>query len=123
MRPTEIYVRPVLAALEKFPIAGMAHITGGGVPGNLVRILPKNITAVIDRSAMPRPRILELIASEGVATEEMDRTFNGGVGFIVATPKTSAEELCRFLRRRRVRARIIGRTIKGRRGVTYENGG
>jgi phosphoribosylformylglycinamidine cyclo-ligase len=123
LRPTRIYVRPVLAALERFPIAGMAHITGGGIPGNLVRILPAGITAVVDRGRLPRVRVLDLIAGDGgVGVEEMDRTFNAGLGFVIAVRAKAAEELCSFLRRRKVPARIVGRTIKGQRGVEYEEG-
>ena len=51
----------------------------------------------------------------------MDRTFNAGIGFIIAVPARSADELCTFLRRRRIPARVVGRTIKGRRDVAYED--
>jgi phosphoribosylformylglycinamidine cyclo-ligase len=121
LEPTRIYVRPVLAACAKFPIKGMAHITGGGLAGNLVRVLPKGITAVIERSALPKMPILELIAKQGnVAQSEMDRTFNSGVGFTIVVPTKYAAELRTFFRRRKVPAHIIGRTVSGRRGVRIE---
>ncbi len=120
LEPTRIYVRPVLAACEKFNVKGMAHITGGGLIGNLVRVLPKGIAAVIDRDALPRLPILELIATEGgVSQREMDRTFNNGVGFVMVVPKATAADVCTFLRRRKIAARIIGKVVAGKRGVRF----
>jgi phosphoribosylformylglycinamidine cyclo-ligase len=123
LEPTRIYVRPVLAACEKFAVKGMAHITGGGLTGNLVRVLPKGIAVVIDRSALPELPILRLIAKEGgVAQAEMDRTFNNGIGYTLVVPKHSANDVCRFFRRRKVPAHIIGSTVSGRRSVRFGAG-
>ncbi len=123
MRPTKIYVKPVLAALERFSIVGMAHITGGGLPGNLVRVLPPGLRATIHRPALPQKPLFDLIQNKGdIAQDEMDRTFNCGIGFTVLVRKRIAEEVCRFFRRRKVGARVIGEIGKGRRRVVYDDG-
>ncbi len=120
LKPTRIYVRPVLAALQKFPIRAMAHITGGGIPGNLVRSLPDGVQAVIERSAIPTLPVFELIRDRaGVRRPEMDRTFNCGIGYTMIVPARQAEELCRFLGRRQVRACILGEVMTGPRRVRY----
>jgi len=120
LEPTTIYVRPVLAALGKFAIRGMAHITGGGIPGNLVRVLPKNVVAVIDRARLPRMELFETLQAAGrISRAEMDRTFNCGIGYCVIVDADEAEPLCRFFRRRSVPATVIGEIRRGRRGVRY----
>ncbi len=120
LTPTAIYVKPVLGALREFPVKAMAHVTGGGIPGNLVRVLPRGCAAVIERSALPRLEILERIETEGrVARAEMERTFNAGIGFLLVVSRKHGDALCEFLRRRRVRARVVGRIVAGRRGVRF----
>lgn len=123
LEPTKIYVRPVLAATNKFAIKGMAHITGGGIPGNLVRALPKGIGAVVDRATFPQLPIFDLIRERGgIAQSEMDKTFNCGVGYVMIVKPRDAEGLCAFLKRRGLAARIIGHTVTGRRKVSYKRG-
>lgn len=120
LRPTRIYVRPVLAALERFRVKAMAHITGGGLPGNLTRTLPKGCGAVIERESLPSLPIFGLIEEAGgVARAEMDRAFNCGIGYTMVVPKRQAAELCTFLRRRRFPASIIGQVVAGTRRVAY----
>jgi phosphoribosylformylglycinamidine cyclo-ligase len=118
--PTAIYVKPLLALIEKIDVHGMAHITGGGLPGNLVRALPTGLRAAIDRSAMPSLPIFELVREMGgVSRAEMDRTFNCGVGFTVLVKAADADKATAFLKRKGVTARAIGTIEKGRRGVVY----
>ncbi len=120
MSPTRIYVRPVLAALDRFRIKAMAHITGGGLPGNLPRVLPKGVGAVIERDSLPKLAVLELVQTEGRVTQgEMDRTFNCGIGYTIVVPAGQAGDLCTFMRRRRVPASVIGRIVAGPRRVRY----
>ncbi len=121
MEPTRIYVKPVLAALkEKLTIKAMAHITGGGISGNLPRVLPKGAVAVIDRSAMPLPELFREIRDAGKISEtEMERTFNCGIGYTIVTTPRDADRLCRFMGLRRTPTRIIGTIANGRRGVRY----
>jgi phosphoribosylformylglycinamidine cyclo-ligase len=120
LEPTAIYVKPVLGLLRRFDIRGMAHITGGGIPGNLVRILPPSVRAVIDRSSLPKVPILELVRHAGRISEaEMDKTFNAGVGFAIILPEAEAAGAVASLRRRGVSARPIGVIERGRRTVRY----
>src|SRR5213075_1273577 len=77
LEPTRIYVKPVLKLLDSVPVKGLAHITGGGLVGNVPRILPEKTRAVIDRASWPRPAVFEWLQSEGkVAEAEMHRVFN-----------------------------------------------
>ncbi len=123
LRPTRIYVRPVLAAVERFRIKGMAHITGGGIPGNLVRALPAGIGAVVDRATFPELAIFELIRERGnVSRKEMDKTFNCGIGYAMIVGHRDAPQICSFLKRRGIAARVIGHTQAGRRQVVYRRG-
>ena len=121
LRPTRIYARPVLAALERFSIKAMAHITGGGLAGNLKRVLPPGTGALVHRQAMPKMAIFDAIADRGgVARREMDRTFNCGIGYVAVVGSRQAQDLCTFFRRRRFPARIIGEIKPGKRTVRYQ---
>jgi phosphoribosylformylglycinamidine cyclo-ligase len=120
LTPTIIYVKPLLALLEKHDVHGMAHITGGGLPGNLVRALPDKTRAVIHRRAMPVLPIFEMVRERGrIARDEMDRTFNCGVGFTVIVPAGQAKAASAFLKRRGVKNGPLGVIEKGKRGVVY----
>ncbi|MCL2523350.1 MAG: phosphoribosylformylglycinamidine cyclo-ligase [Betaproteobacteria bacterium] len=92
MAPTRIYVKPVLAALKKVAIKGMAHITGGGLLENLPRVLPENTVADLDKAAWPRPRLFDWLQAEGqVAENEMHRVFNCGIGLALVVAAADAE--------------------------------
>ncbi len=109
LRPTRIYVSGVLPMLQQFSIKGMAHITGGGLPGNVPRILPEGLKAVIDTSTWEIPPIFELIEKLGpVAREEMYRTFNMGIGYILVTPPEEAAAIINALEEKDVSAIKIG---------------
>ncbi|ADZ70808.1 phosphoribosylformylglycinamidine cyclo-ligase [Polymorphum gilvum] len=92
MEPTRIYVRPLLAALnETTGIKALAHITGGGLPENLPRVLPAGATARIDLAAVAVPEVFRWLArTGGVAEREMLRTFNCGVGMVVVVAAAEA---------------------------------
>ncbi|MFN2426911.1 MAG: phosphoribosylformylglycinamidine cyclo-ligase [Candidatus Binatia bacterium] len=123
LTPTAIYVKPLLALIGKHDVHGMAHITGGGLPGNLVRALPKGLRAVIERRAMPSPAIFDAVRERGrVSRAEMDRTFNCGVGFTVIMKEADAGAAAAILKRRGVTSSVIGVVEKGRRGVSYSEG-
>jgi len=84
LRPTRIYVKPILQLLEKVPVKGLAHITGGGLLRNIPRILPESCRAIIRVGRWPVPGIFTSIAKEGnVPLEEMLQTFNYGIGMVV----------------------------------------
>ncbi|GAB6076160.1 phosphoribosylformylglycinamidine cyclo-ligase [Desulfurobacterium crinifex] len=89
LTPTKIYVKPVLKLLEEVEVKGIAHITGGGIPGNLVRILPESVDAVIKKGTWEVLPIFRFIQEKGnVSEEEMFKTFNMGIGLcIVVSPE------------------------------------
>ena len=85
MEPTRIYAKTILKLLAAAPVKGLAHITGGGLPGNVPRMLPKGTRAVIRKGSWPRPGLFDwLQQTGGVSEEEMFRVFNCGIGMVVA---------------------------------------
>ncbi|OZA29750.1 MAG: phosphoribosylformylglycinamidine cyclo-ligase [Hydrogenophilales bacterium 17-64-11] len=93
MEPTRIYVKPLLALLEKLPVKGMAHITGGGLTGNLPRCLPEGVAARVDQAAWTRPPLFDWLQQAGnVAPDEMLRTFNCGIGMCVVVAAADAAD-------------------------------
>lgn len=123
LRPTRIYVRPVLDLLRRHPpgtIHAMAHITGGGLPGNLPRVLPRGCRAVVRRDSWRVPPIFGLIERLGrVSRAEMDRTFNNGIGFVLVVAQARASQVLADLRRRRTGAVVIGDVTRGEHGLVY----
>ncbi|MEQ1592856.1 MAG: phosphoribosylformylglycinamidine cyclo-ligase [Thiobacillaceae bacterium] len=92
MAPTRIYVKPVLSLIEKLTVKGMAHITGGGITGNLPRCLPDTVTARIDQKTWTRAPIFDWLKQAGDVTEaEMLRTFNCGIGLCVVVSAADAD--------------------------------
>jgi phosphoribosylformylglycinamidine cyclo-ligase len=84
LEPTRIYVKPVLATLAKVPLKGIAHITGGGLTGNIPRVLPQGLMAKLDASTWARPKIFDWLKRYGSIDEpEMHRTFNCGIGMVL----------------------------------------
>jgi len=92
MAPTRIYVKPMLTLIKKLTVKGMAHITGGGITGNLPRCLPDTVAARIDQKAWTRAPIFEWIQQMGeISDAEMLRTFNCGIGFCVVVSAGDAD--------------------------------
>ncbi len=92
MAPTRIYVKPVLALMQKVQVKGMAHITGGGLLENVPRVLPENTVAELQKPAWPRPKLFDWLQQAGnVAEKEMHRTFNCGIGMVIVVPAEAAE--------------------------------
>jgi phosphoribosylformylglycinamidine cyclo-ligase len=111
--PTKIYVKPLLDLLENFRIHGMAHITGGGITDNLPRVIPAGCKAVIRRGSWPVHPIFKVLQHAGnVAEEEMLRTFNNGIGMILAVPGREVEGVIARLKRWREKAYPIGEIVK-----------
>jgi phosphoribosylformylglycinamidine cyclo-ligase len=109
LEPTRIYVKPLLALIEKLPPLAAAHITGGGLPGNLPRVLPEGTRAVIDARAWKRPAIFDWLQEGGnVADEEMYRTFNCGLGMVLVVNPKDAEAAVASLRQSGETATVIG---------------
>ncbi len=111
LEPTAIYVKPVLKALTKATVHGMAHITGGGVR-NLVRLKP-NVEFAITDPLEPQALFRELQALGGIEDEEMYQTFNMGMGYAMVAPADEAASVIQALRPA-VRARVVGEVRKGR---------
>ena len=118
LRPTQIYVRTV-RALPRGALKGMAHITGGGIMGNLPRVLPKGCAARVHLGTWPVPGIFTLLHRLGdVQRDEMFRTFNMGIGFVLVVGTPDASRVLAALRRRRQPAYVIGEVTRARRGAT-----
>ena len=84
MAPTRIYVKSLLALMRELPVKGLAHITGGGLTGNVPRILPETLTARLSRAAWPLPPLFQWLQRQGqIADAEMHRVFNCGIGMVV----------------------------------------
>jgi phosphoribosylformylglycinamidine cyclo-ligase len=118
LRPTRIYVRPVLKALGRYKVKrivrAMAHITGGGLPGNLPRVLPEGLTVRIKRNSWRVPPIFKLIAAKGpVDSIEMMRVFNMGIGFVMIVAPSFARSIMNRLRRMGERCWVLGKVRKG----------
>ena len=116
--PTRIYAKPIVKLLGKYKVkrivSGMAHITGGGLPGNVVRVLPDDLDAVIDTSAWAVPPIFNFLQAPGkIDRDEMLRVFNMGVGFVLIVRPTFADSVVRQLNRQGEQAFIIGEVVKG----------
>jgi phosphoribosylformylglycinamidine cyclo-ligase len=91
LAPTRIYVKPVLSLLDKLTVKGMAHITGGGITGNLPRCLPDTVAARIDPRAWTRAPLFDWLRTTGDVDEaEMLRTFNCGIGFCIVVAAADA---------------------------------
>lgn len=99
LAPTRIYVKSVLPLLEAVPVKGLAHITGGGLTGNVPRMLPPGTRAAIRAAAWPRPPLFDWLQREGgVAEDEMHRVFNCGIGMVVAVAADEAKRAAELLR-------------------------
>jgi phosphoribosylformylglycinamidine cyclo-ligase len=119
LEPTRIYADITRRLFARFPIKGAAHITGGGVTGNLPRVLPKGRRAVVERGSWPMPPIFDLIQKLGrVAQEEMDSTFNNGLGMILVVDRNVADGVRRSLRQIGEQSFVIGEIRKGLRGAS-----
>jgi phosphoribosylformylglycinamidine cyclo-ligase len=119
LKPTKIYVKPILELMKDFQLKGIAHITGGGLIENLPRILPNKTEAVIDSQAWPTPVIFDLIQNEGeIPLKEMYRTFNMGIGMAVVVDESDVEGILDKLKAIGEEAYIIGEIKKGDQSVT-----
>lgn len=114
LAPTRIYVQDVLDLMDTVQVKGMAHITGGGIPGNLPRCLPPHTRAILDESTWKRSPLFNLISETGrVERNEMFQTFNMGLGMVVVVPSADVPAALRRLESRQVEAWEVGRIEKG----------
>jgi phosphoribosylformylglycinamidine cyclo-ligase len=118
LAPTRIYVKPLLALLDEVEVHAMAHITGGGLPENLPRVLPDGHMATIELGSWRRPAIFDWLQAEGgIADAELYRTFNCGLGMALVVPQADAERTVSTLVRHGEQAWIAGRIDQGERRV------
>ncbi len=114
LAPTRLYVRPLLDLIAACDVHALAHITGGGLPGNVVRVLPADADACIDSKRWPRPEIFAWLQASGrVAEDEMLRTFNCGIGMVVAVAHADAERAADRLRAAGETVSVIGEIRTG----------
>lgn len=115
LEPTRIYVKPVREVFSPATVRAMAHITGGGLPDNLERVLPPGLGIVLDPGAWPVPLLFQWLAEAGnIKDEDMYRTFNMGIGFALVVDRDSAGSLCsRLAASLGAPAWIIGEVIEG----------
>jgi phosphoribosylformylglycinamidine cyclo-ligase len=118
LEPTRIYVRAVVKLLSQYKVKkvvhGMAHITGGGLVGNIPRVLPKDCDAVIRKTSWPVQKIFTFLQEKGPVEEsEMFRVFNMGVGFVLIVAEDFADSIKRKLTRYGEKVYRIGRITTG----------
>lgn len=111
LRPTRIYVKPLLSLMPEVPVCGMAHITGGGLVGNLPRVLPAGVRAVVDTRSWQRPAIFEWLQGQGnIDDDEMYRTFNCGIGMVLYVRPEHEALAIKLLAESGQKAFVIGHT-------------
>jgi phosphoribosylformylglycinamidine cyclo-ligase len=121
LAPTRIYVRPILALLKAVPIHGIAHITGGGLTGNIPRILPDNCDCRIDTTAWPRSEIFQWLQSEGsIDDTEMLRTFNCGIGLVIIVSSDTAAQAQQMLEASGETVYRLGEVQAGGQGIVFD---
>ena len=121
LTPTKIYVKPVLALLEKVDVKGISHITGGGFYENIPRSVPDGLCAKIDKSAVRVLPIFDMIASWGnIPERDMYNTYNMGVGMSVVVPAAEKDTALAILQDNGIDAYVIGEIIKGEEKVILE---
>lgn len=120
LTPTKIYVKQVLSLLEQYEIKAMAHITGGGFTENIPRVLPEGTKAEIDYGSWPILPIFTLVEEAGnISKPDMFRTFNMGIGMVLAVKQEDADGVLAKLEQLGESAYRIGRISAGERGVVY----
>jgi len=109
LEPTRIYCKAVLAVLERVPVKGMAHITGGGLLENVPRVLPDGTCAILRREAWPRPAIFDWLQRKGqVQDDEMHRVFNCGIGMVLIVDRADAQRAIGEFAGQGEQCRVIG---------------
>jgi len=118
LEPTRIYVRPIVKLLSQYKVKrvvhGMAHITGGGLVGNIPRVLPKDCNAVINKTSWPKHKVFTFLQNTGPVEEnEMYKVFNVGIGFVLIVAENFANSIAKKLKRFGEKIYKIGRITTG----------
>lgn len=122
LEPTRIYARIARRLFAAFPIKGCAHITGGGITGNLPRVLPKGRRAVLERGSWPVPPVFDLIQKLGrIHRDEMDRIFNNGLGLILVVDRKDAAGVQQVLKKIGEKSFILGEIRNGVSGASISS--
>jgi len=129
LKPTRIYVKPILSllrsaqyAVRSTPIKGIAHITGGAFYGKIPRIITKNKTFKIYKNSWPVPEIFKLIQKKGnVSEREMYSCFNMGIGMVLVVDKTFTNRVINNLAKYHMRSWVIGEVVKGNGEITFRS--
>ena len=114
LKPTKIYVKELKKLIAKDNIEAAAHITGGGLTGNLIRTLPKTVKPVFDTTAWEVPEIFKKIQRNGgIDPVEMERVFNMGIGIAMVVKKNNVDDVLSFAKRSKIAIRVIGEIVNG----------
>ena len=113
LAPTAIYASAVRELMHLVDVRAMAHVTGGGIPGNLPRVLPAGLGARLELASWPRPDVFGWLADLGVEEEEMRKVFNLGLGFLVVVPAAEADEALRVARAAGHTPYRVGEIVRG----------
>lgn len=120
LTPTKIYVRSILSLIEKVPVKGIAHITGGGFIENIPRIFPEGIGCEIDKHSYEVPAVFRVMQEKaGISDEQIYNTFNMGIGMVVCVSPENAAEAKKSLEESGEEVVLLGKTVSGK-GVTLK---
>ena len=118
LKPTKIYVKPILKLIEQVKVKGISHITGGGFYENMPRMLREGVALKIDKNSYEVPPIFKLIAERGnIPERDMYNTFNMGIGMAVIVPENEVEKSLKILKEAGEEAYLIGEVVEGNREV------
>lgn len=114
LEPTRLYVKPILAVMKTCEIRGMAHITGGGLSGNVPRMLPPGVSVELEHGCWPVPAIFQFLQDQGeLSFEDLEPVFNLGIGFVLCVPQAQADSAMRQLADLGQTPYRIGRVVSG----------
>lgn len=117
LTPTKIYVKPLVELMSKVDVHAISHITGGGFYENIPRMIEGELTAVIEKAAVPVKPIFNIIQSKGIPERDMFNTFNMGVGLCIGVDKAEADKAMEILTACGEKAHVIGEMKQGERGI------
>ncbi|MGJ5712259.1 phosphoribosylformylglycinamidine cyclo-ligase [Staphylococcus auricularis] len=121
LQPTTLYVKPVLAVKDQVKLYAMTHITGGGFYENIPRALPEGVSAHIDVTTFPKPKVFDWLQQQGqIDADEIYNVFNMGIGFTLVVDQQDVAQTINILKEQGMDAYEIGHTYEGTEGITLE---
>jgi phosphoribosylformylglycinamidine cyclo-ligase len=113
LTPTRIYSETIHSVIKDLPIFGLAHITGGGIPGNIVRVIPESCNIVLEKNSWDVPPVFTYLKEAGnISEHEMMRTFNNGIGMVAVVREKSTQEILDRLTAMNENVFIIGKVVE-----------